>query len=210
MNNYYTCLIQNVQFWRDCERGDLAAVQEAIKDGGVNLDEASPYYVCCICDFFDIVSCKTYIGAGKPITNLFVSIIFQKLTALHIAVVHGHEELVEYLLCNGADPNSTSDVSYYVMLLLCYVVIFMLCCYYGMLLLCYNYCYLCYVVIMLCCYGTYTQMHVLSLFTQSQFTPLLTAARAGDSKIVEHLLNGKAHTNTCGHVSKNECLYDQF
>ena len=37
--------------------------------------------------------------------------------------------------------------------------------------------------------------------TQSQFTPLLTAAERGASKIVLHLLEGRAATHTRGHVS---------
>ena len=39
------------------------------------------------------------------------------------------------------------------------------------------------------------------LSTQSQYTPLMLAASAGDYKCVEHLLKWKADTNIHGHVS---------
>ena len=42
--------IQNEQFWRACEKGDLDAVEEAIRSGEVDLNwrkEGKPYNVRC-------------------------------------------------------------------------------------------------------------------------------------------------------------------
>ena len=41
--------IQNEEFWRACERGDLTAVQEAIKSGNIDIDWRTAeghYHVC--------------------------------------------------------------------------------------------------------------------------------------------------------------------
>ena len=43
--------IQNEQFWKDCEKGNLVAVQEAIRRKTVDLNwcrKGSPYLVCYI------------------------------------------------------------------------------------------------------------------------------------------------------------------
>ena len=43
--------LQNEKFWKVCEKGDIAAVREAIKNGEAEVNwikDGSPYHVCCI------------------------------------------------------------------------------------------------------------------------------------------------------------------
>ena len=114
--------MQNELFWRYCERGDLTCVQEAIRGGNIELNwcmEGAPYNVCFMCK-----RCMLSADTGseqvmhKPVhvvqmhkNDLFLLYI-QGCTPLHIAVVHGHEQVVMELLHSGANPNTFCDVSY--------------------------------------------------------------------------------------------------
>ena len=45
--------------------------------------------------------------------HMFALLQTFKYTPLHIAVIHGHEQVVVELLRNGANPDCMSDVGYY-------------------------------------------------------------------------------------------------